>query len=101
MVFFYSMLEKLFLISRRSLNRLSRPLQDTKTQKLSLNFRGLQPHCAKKPLRDNKEPYPKEPYGIIQNPNEPNRTQRNYKIPKEPYKPLRNHMKPPKNLTEP
>ena len=45
--FFHSILEKLFLISSRSLNKLSRPLQDTKTQKLSLNFRGLQPHCAR------------------------------------------------------
>ena len=44
--FYHSILEKLFLTSSRSLNRLSRPLQDTKTQKLSLNFRGLQPHCG-------------------------------------------------------
>ena len=43
--FFHSILEKLFLTSSIPLKRLSWPLQDKKTQKLSQNFRGLQPHC--------------------------------------------------------
>ena len=51
MVFFHSILEKLFLISSRILKRLSWPLQDEKTQKLSLNFRGPQPHCATAPVK--------------------------------------------------